>query len=338
MTLVVVNNAANTSSASFQIQNRAATTPDAATFTNTTSNTTTISLTGTLNVGETWYLQVQIPVTGSTVTRTYVHTVVASDTLATIASSLADAVNNDVITRKVGTQDVVVANFTVLVSGNRIVLVNRSGETYSANVGVAAAGSESTIALALTGTLTTGQVWSVQVAGLTFFHSVIAGDTLAVIAADLATKINASTTAGATATASGNTLSVRVVAGAVTLAGNTSASSMAISLVGAPVVGQQWRSVPIHRRRWSKHQSGRRRTSCRDRSCVWSEHDIERQQADDHGCDFSASRHVRHCGHYHTDAEYREGGVDRNSRSSRNLDAHAERRFVDQLQLHGAGR
>ncbi|HMJ89443.1 MAG TPA: hypothetical protein VK530_06485, partial [Candidatus Acidoferrum sp.] len=78
--LVVINSAANTSGALFQILNSATTIPDAATSANTTSYSTTISLSGTPVVGETWYLQLQIAVSGgSSITRTYVHTVALVD-------------------------------------------------------------------------------------------------------------------------------------------------------------------------------------------------------------------------------------------------------------------
>ncbi|HTD65340.1 MAG TPA: hypothetical protein VK846_02265, partial [Candidatus Limnocylindria bacterium] len=244
--LVVVNSAANTSGAAFEIQNAASHPAASATATSTTASTTTLSLTGTPALGETWYLQVQIAAGASTVTRTYVHIVALVDednnaatpktveNLSNIATALAVVVNSDVNA----------ASFTALVSDDQIVLVNRAAQVYQASVGVAPAGLESTISIALSGTPVAGQVWSVQLAGQMFFHVVSAADgsvdTLAEIAASLATSINADTNSGFTGVPNGNALNVRLLSGSVVLAGNTVAGSISVALKGTPVAGQTW--------------------------------------------------------------------------------------------------
>jgi subtilisin-like proprotein convertase family protein len=206
--------------------------------------------------------EINVAAASSTEIQTYSHvvTLVENDhspdpstidveTLEQIAVRLAEAINND------GSYP----DFTGLVDGETLVIVDRFGEPFAIDASVAPAGIGSETTIVLTGTPVDGQIWTVTVDGSDYSVTLdteyldvfdtdetpgLAGEeiiaALSQIAIDLAEAINTDTASQATATTNGVNLSILVFSGGVEIAGNTQASSLNVALNGTPRAGQTW--------------------------------------------------------------------------------------------------
>ena len=244
--------------------------PTNSTSTGLTSAVTT-TLTGAVIVGELW--QARILLDG--VTSTFSHTVASGATLDTVASALAAAIDatQEFDATSNGAKLEVVNGagkaFSLAVDRNAVALIKRTAGAFTASFTITPAGAgvvDSSIAKAITirlsGTPKTRELWAVTVDGgtpTTIGHTVVAGDTLASIAAALAAGINsANELADFTATVDGTTLVlVKRTTGAFAAAfkitpalentgglavvDEASGSSATVNLAGKPVTGETWR-------------------------------------------------------------------------------------------------
>src|SRR5574341_322088 len=194
-------------------------------------------------------------------------TVTNGSTLDDIAAGLAAAINEQAA-----------ADFTAAAEGSLLLITNRAGTSFQTGFELALAtptsgafGNVETTAKATTATLSgtpvTGEVWKLELkngAGSsilsTHSHTVLAGDTLAAIAADFVAQINADGPSDFTAAADGALVVIVNRAGtafatsfAITLAppatgtagaaaiNSTTATTSTVTLSGIPVNGETWK-------------------------------------------------------------------------------------------------
>ena len=260
-TIVLVNRAGAAFSTAFQIiSTRAA---GAMTIDSTSAKTTIATLSGTPVLNEIWKVTIAGVEFEVTIGETVGSMVV--DTLPEIAQALAERINTS--------SSAAVADLTAAALGDTLLVVNRAGAAPAVSfditlvdgnpAGAAAIDSATAGArvVTLTGSPAVGNVWTVKlnVGGGVSTHSyTIQYDSLATIAAALASKINVAGT-GYTATVAGSVLTINKTAGTFTQTGSitpssassggtisqntTAASSTTVTLGGASIGGEVWNLV-----------------------------------------------------------------------------------------------
>ena len=224
-TLLIVNRAGAPFTTTFKITPASGFTIDA-----NTAIATVVKLTGSVPAaGNDW----TVLLTSNGATAKYSHTVVAGDTLSTIAVALAVLINAD---------NVNAADFTATADGDSLVIVNRAGTPFTlTNSFVIDPATADTTTVSLSGVAVVNEIWTITLTlggvAMTFSHTVGSSDTLASIATALATAINTSLlpeAADFSATTEGSALLIVNRAGAAF--GITAAVDPAVSLVPTSIV------------------------------------------------------------------------------------------------------
>src|SRR5439155_3901621 len=177
----------------------------------------------TLAAGNVWTVRLSL----RGVTSAHTVTVGAMDTAANLAQRLAADINARAADA-----------YTAVADGAVLVITNRDGDTFitrlsgpASSAGAVDRTNPRTTSVDLNGTPAASEIWSVTVAGTRYTHTVLASDTLAKIAAALASAINASSF---TAMAEGNKLII------VSRDGTPLTTAFGIVAAGQPALGEVW--------------------------------------------------------------------------------------------------
>src|SRR5207249_1744308 len=201
-----------------------------------------LAVSGLVVADETWTLTLA----SGSVTRAITYTAAASDGVAQVLQALAATINADPALAFAGKAD-----------ASTLSLLRSSGESFTATLAVAPAGTASvdaasarTTLVTLSGQPVTGERWRLEVAGVSYDVTVDSTSvaTLADIAAALAAQLDAS---AFTATSEGAELLIVNSSGAAFTSSlaivpakaytvDTAAKSATVALVGAPVAGEAW--------------------------------------------------------------------------------------------------
>ncbi len=185
------------------------------------------------------------------------HELVLSYTVPSSGTFTLNDVANGLLDNLVTSSDADAVSYSASVKNDTVVVTRLDGSTFTL-VLQATSGSAtidtttaSTRLLALSGTPQVGDRWQVTVNSTTYEHPVVAGDSVADVATDLAVQINAAS--GLAASARGGTLSIAQLAGgalspvvdidpssSVTIGSVASVDTRTITLAGTATAGEKW--------------------------------------------------------------------------------------------------
>jgi len=162
----------------------------------TTAATTTVAMTGVPNDPGTWSMVID----DDAGTQRFEYEVTAAETLDAVLAGLADKIS-------------AVDGYTAEVEGTTLVVARLAGGSLTVNAGIPLSGTATvddttarTATVTLTGDVNAGDIRYISVDGIRYSRDVAAGDTMELIAADLAVQINA--VSGYTAQVEGQTIAV----------------------------------------------------------------------------------------------------------------------------------
>lgn len=204
-----------------------------------------VTFAGTPAAGQVWTVTLTVIIDKTEYSYDYSHTVVSGDTLADVVTALAARINSS-------------SDFTAGAEGDVLSVVNISGEGGLAVKATMLAATETatyvsgatTTQVTLAGTPTAGAQWIVTVDDVTYTHTVIAGETLASVIADLSRQVNDAS--GYSASVKGSTITILNLSGdaldvTTTLPASGSstitpctAKTTVVELNGTPLAGEKW--------------------------------------------------------------------------------------------------
>jgi Ca2+-binding RTX toxin-like protein len=201
-----------------------------------TATTTTIALTGTPKENDIW--TVSLTIGGNT---TAFHHVVYAENADAVALALAAQIN-----ARAG------AGFKATTDGATLVIINVTGTDFQTSFGVTTISGDgqgtvdpttaTTTTVDLSGDLVAGEFWRIVINGdaaTTYEHEVLADETLADVAEDLAAQISEDGT-DFTAATQKDTLLI------TSLAGDEFTTELEITPFGLPVEGDRWTITLVH--------------------------------------------------------------------------------------------